>query len=105
MHTEPSPAAEQALRNRIRELTRRSTTWKEYAAAVREINRVTRGWGNYFALAHYHRSFKQMNYFVAHRLRQWLWRKHGNAIGKYSRWPDCALFGTYGLFRLPTHLE
>ena len=105
MHTEPSPAAEQALRNRIRELTRRSTTWKEHAAAVREINRVTRGWGNYFALAHYHRSFKQMNYFVAHRLRQWLWRKHGNAIGKYSRWPDCALFGTYGLFRLPTHLE
>ena len=47
-----------------------------------------------------------MNYFVAHRLRQWLWRKHGNRIGKYSaRWPDCALFGTYGLFRLPTHLE
>ena len=96
VHTEPSPAAEQELRNRIRELTRRSTTWKEYAAAVREINRVTRGWGNYFALAHYHRSFKQMNYFVAHRLRQWLWRKHGNAIGKYSRWPDCALFAPMG---------
>ena len=38
-------------------------------------NRVTRGWSNYFSLAHYHRSFKQMNYFVAHRLRQWLWRK------------------------------
>ena len=58
MHTEPSPAAEQALRNRIRELTRRSTTWKEHAAAVREINRVTRGWGNYFALAHYHQELQ-----------------------------------------------
>jgi group II intron reverse transcriptase/maturase len=105
VHTEPSPAAEQALRERVRALTRRHTTWKATGEVVREINQVTRGWSNYFALAHYHRSFGQMNYFIAHRLRQWLWRKHGNPSGKYERWPTRELFATYGLYHLPTTLE
>lgn len=105
VHTDPSPAAEQALRDRLRELTPRSTTWKETKAIVREMNQVTRGWSNYFALAHYHRSFRRLNYFVAHRLRQWLWRKHGNPVRKYTRWPNRTLFQSYGLFRMPTNLE
>jgi RNA-directed DNA polymerase len=104
VHTEPSPAAEQALRNRVRELTRRSSTWRVTQEVVREINQVTRGWSNYFALAHYHRSFGQLNHFIAHRLRQWLWRKHGDPTGKYTRWPTSALRQTYGLYQLPTRL-
>ena len=47
-------------------------------------------------------SFEQMNYFIAQRLRQWLWRKHGNPSGKYERWPDRELFAAYGLYHLPT---
>ena len=65
---------------------------------------VTRGWGNYFALAHYHRIFRQMNGFTANRPRQWLWRKHGNASGKYRRWPDYQLFQNHGLYELPTRV-
>jgi RNA-directed DNA polymerase len=105
VHTEPSPAAEQALRNRVRELTRRHTTWRATGEVVREINQMTRGWSNYFALAHHHRSFGQMNHFIAQRLRQWLWRKHGNPSGKYQRWPDHELFAAYGLFHLPVTLD
>lgn len=105
VHTEPSPAAEQSLRDRVRELTRRSTTWRAPHAVVRQINQVTRGWGNYFALAHYHRPFQQMNHFIAQRFRQWLWRKHGSRSGKYQRWPAPELFATYGLYRLPTPLD
>jgi group II intron reverse transcriptase/maturase len=103
VHTEPSPAAEQALRDRVRELTRRHTTRRATDEVVREINQVTRGWGNYFALAHRHRSFGQMNHFIAQRLRQWLWRKHGNPLGKYERWPNRKLFDTYGLYQMPTN--
>jgi RNA-directed DNA polymerase len=102
VHTEPRPAAEQALRDRVRELTRRPTTWKATNEVVREINRVTRGWGNYFALSHYHRSFRAMDDFIAHRLRQWLWRKHGNPLDKYQRWPTRLLHQTYGLHSLLT---
>jgi group II intron reverse transcriptase/maturase len=101
VHTEPSPAAEQALRDRVRKLTRRPTTWRATENVVREINQVTRGWGNYFALAHYHRSFRQLNDFIANRLRQWLWRKHGNRSGKYERWTNRKLFDTYGLYEMP----
>jgi group II intron reverse transcriptase/maturase len=104
VHTEPSPAAEQALRDRVRELTRRSTTWRASGDVVCEINQMTRGWSNYFALAHHHRSFGQLNHFIAHRLRQWLWRKHGNPSGKYKRWPNPKLVHTYGLYHLPTTL-
>jgi hypothetical protein len=104
VHTEPSPAAEQALRDRVREITRRHTTWRATGEVVREVNQVTRGWSNYFALAHYHRSFGQMNHFIALRLRQWLWRKHGNPSGKYKRWPNRELVTTYGLYHLPTTL-
>ena len=102
VHTEPSPAAEQTLRDRVRALTRRHTTWRATGEVVREINQVTRGWGNYFALAQYHRSFGQLNTFVAHRLRQWLWRKHGNPCGKYEHWPNRELFTQYGLYQMPT---
>ncbi|TCO87861.1 group II intron reverse transcriptase/maturase, partial [Chthoniobacter flavus] len=104
VHTEPSPAAKQSLRNRVRELTRRSTTWRVTGQTVHEINQVTRGWGNYFALAHYHRSFRQLNDFVAHRLRQWLWRKHGNRSGKFKHWTNRTLFDTYGLYEMPIRM-
>jgi group II intron reverse transcriptase/maturase len=104
VRTEPSSAAEQALRERIRHLTERRTTWREMSEVVVEVNQVTRGWGQYFALAHYHRSFRQMNHFIAHRLRQWLWHKHGSPWGKYQRWPNRVLFENNGLYRLPTGL-
>ena len=101
VHIEPSPEAEQELRDKVRALTN-GRTGRATEEVVREINQVTRGWGNYFALAQYHRSFGQLNTFVAHRLRQWLWRKHGNPCGKYERWPNRELFTKYGLYQMPT---
>jgi RNA-directed DNA polymerase len=102
VHIEPSPAAEQALRDKVHDLTRRELTWRDPVEVVRELNPVIRGWGNYFALAHYRQSFRQMNHYVGHRLRQWLWRKHGNPEGKYERWTDHILRTTYKLHVLPS---
>jgi RNA-directed DNA polymerase len=102
VHIEPSPAAEQALRDKMHELTRRETGWRDPAEVVQEMNPVIRGWGNYFALAHYRQSFRQMNHYVGHRLRQWLWRKHGSPEGKYERWTDRILRTTYQLHVLPS---
>ncbi|MBV9129332.1 MAG: group II intron reverse transcriptase/maturase [Verrucomicrobia bacterium] len=102
VHIEPSAAAEQRLRNRLREITQRSMTLKAACEVVAEINEITVGWGNYFALGHYHRSFGQMNHFMAQRLRQWLRCKHRKKWGKYHCWPNHTLFSEYGLYRLPT---
>jgi group II intron reverse transcriptase/maturase len=101
VHTEPSAASRARLRKRMRELTPRKTTWKATPGVVKEINAVVRGWGNYFALGHYGHVFEQTRRFTSHRLRQWLWRKHGNPSGKYKRWPDQRLADEYGLYQLP----
>jgi hypothetical protein len=77
-------------------------TWREPTEVVREINLKTRGWATYFGLAHYRQSFRHMNHYVGHRLRQWLWRKHGNPFGKYERWTDQVLRRTYHLHVLPS---
>lgn len=98
---EPSPGAEQSLRDRLRELTRRNRTWKNPDAVVMELNQVVRGWGNYFGMGHFQQSFYSMNHIIAHRMRQWLWRKHGSPCGKYKRWPNSLLFQKYGLYQLP----
>ena len=104
VHTEPSAKSRRRLRERIRALTPRSTTWKATSEVVAEINAVVRGWGNYFALGHYGEVFSQSRRFTSHRLRQWLWRKHGNPGGKYQRWPDERLAQEYGLYQLPQAL-
>ena len=49
-------------------------------------------------------ALRQLNHFIAHRLRQWLWRKHGNPSGKYTALANRELFDTYGLYQLPTNL-
>jgi RNA-directed DNA polymerase len=101
VNTRPSAAAEQALRDRVHELTRRGTTWRDPHSVVREINQTTRGWGQYFGVGHYRRSFGEMNHFITERLRRWLRRKHGTS-GMYARWPDPVLVEQYGLYELRT---
>ena len=101
VHLEPSAKSRMKLRARIRELTPRSTTWKATNEVVDEVNAVVRGWGNYFALGHYGDVFKHTRRFTSHRLRQWLWRKHGNPSGKYQRWTDERLATELGLYQLP----
>jgi len=102
VHTEPSAKSRKRLQTRIREMTPRNTTWRHTEEVVKEINAVIRGWGNYFALGHYGEVFGKTQWFTSHRLRQWLWRKHGSRSGKYHRWNDRTLAEHYGLYQLPT---
>jgi RNA-directed DNA polymerase len=99
VHGCPSPAAEQALRDRIREMTHYQTTWKATPDLVGEIKQVTRGWAQYFAASHHNRSFRELSHFLTERLRRWLRNKH-HTDGMYERWPEAALYETYGLQRL-----
>lgn len=102
VHTEPSNKSRQRLRDRLREMTPRSSTWRKPSEMVDEINRTVRGWGNYFAYCHYGEVFRQMQRFTSHRLRTWLWRKHGQRSPKYKRWPDTILAEQYRLYQLPS---
>ena len=88
VHTEPSAKSCQRLRERLRELTPRSSTWKSAEEIVGEIKTSVRGWGNYFAHRHYGEVFGQMRWVTHQRLRHWQWRKHGQRGSKYQRWPE-----------------
>ncbi len=46
VHTEPSPASRARLREAVRKLTPRKTTWRATPEVVTEVNAVVRGWGN-----------------------------------------------------------
>jgi group II intron reverse transcriptase/maturase len=102
VHTEPSAKSRQRLRDRLREMTPRSSTWKRPSDMVGEINQTVRGWGNYFAHYHYGEAFRQMQRFTNQRLRTWMWRKHGQRCSKYKRWPDAILSEAYRLYQLPS---
>jgi len=103
VHAEASAKKQQAFRNRMREILNRSTSWKSTPDVVQEVNRITKGWSNYFGHVNCSQVFGRANVFLTHRLRQWLWRKHGNCSGKYERWPSELLFKEYGLYKLPTN--
>ena len=102
VHAEPSARSQQKLRDRWREMTPRSSTWRKADEMVGELNATTRGWGNYFAYGHYGEVFGKMRRFTNQRLRHWLWRKHGQRGSKYQQWPDHMLREQYRLYQLPS---
>jgi group II intron reverse transcriptase/maturase len=103
VHTEVNSRSRELFRERMRVLLNRTTTWRSSHEMIMEVNRSAQGWGNYFAYGNSGDMMNKLNYFVAHRLRQWLWRKHGNPSGRYKRWSDEALHTQYRLYKFPTY--
>jgi len=82
----------------------RFTTWRDVDDTVERMNRITRGWGNYFYYGHSQNSFGSMNYWLRQRLRKWLSQKHKKrkVRSRYCAYPDSYLSGDLGLYQLPT---
>ena len=66
-----------------------------------DLNRLLRGWANYFCLGPVSKAYRAMDAYVTTRLRQWLCGKHKTPGRGTSRYPDEALYETYGLTCLP----
>ena len=67
---------------------------------VGRLNRLLRGWANYFCLGTVTKAYRRVTAHVCHRLRQWLMRKHQVRGSKWTRYPDRYLHDTLGLLRL-----
>ena len=99
--TRPSKQSIQNATARISELTARQMTLLEADEVVRRLNRLLRGWGNYFCLGPVSRAYRAVDAHTVHRLRQWLRRKHKVSGRGYARYSDKYLYERLGLVCLP----
>jgi hypothetical protein len=68
---------------------------------IRRVNRITRGWSNYYHYGHCTRVFGRQQVWLLNRVRRWLWRKYDCKHGLFSFFHDARLLGQYQLWPLP----
>jgi RNA-directed DNA polymerase len=96
----PSDKTLQGLCLKISEQTERRWSWLDDDEMVGRLNRILRGWVNYFCLGTVSKAYRRVTAHVGHRLRQWLARKHGVRGSKWTRYSDRHLHANLGLLRL-----
>jgi hypothetical protein len=99
--TRPSKKQVQGLFTRISEMTSRRTLLLDVQVMVAQLNRLLRGWANYFSLGPVSKAYRAVDAHATSRLRRWLCEKHKVSNGGYSRYPDQYLTDRLGLVRLP----
>jgi RNA-directed DNA polymerase len=105
LYTYPSKLALRRLMDRIRALTRRHRH-RFLADLLRAVNRVLRGWGEYFRHGVSMRSFSYVDHFTWRRIYSWLRKRHpglnqGTLVVRFlPRWQ--VRDGQTELFRLET---
>ena len=82
----PSQKAIKAVREKIRRITVRKRLSNPLEEVVKYLNRVIRGWRNYFRIGNSTKKFQDLDRYVWQRLRRWVrWIK-----GARGRWNEKA---------------
>ena len=98
----PKPSAKTIarLKREISDQTSRRWHLMDVEDRVARLNRILRGWSNYFCLGSVSASYRAIDRHARHRLRQWLRGKHKRQRLGASRLPDQYLHDVLGLVRL-----
>ena len=103
-HVQPSKQALQAIKDRVTVLTKREMTVKPLEKIVTEVNTTVRGWVGYFHFKNCSKVLTHLKGHVEERLRTHLRKRHkikDRGTG-FARFSNKALYGTYGLYKVPT---
>jgi group II intron reverse transcriptase/maturase len=72
----PSKEAEIRFRRKVKEITSRRNRQLSLSAILGELNRLIRGWGNYFRWGWIFNIYAKLDYYIWGRVRKWLRKKH-----------------------------
>jgi len=97
----PSQRALRQVRARVRALTPRRRCHDDLRTVIADVNRVVRGWGQYFRTGNATTKFIQVDLYVVERLRRLLRQRAGSRLapGRAVTWRR-PFFETLGLCRL-----
>jgi RNA-directed DNA polymerase len=101
-HVRPSKEARERLRQGLKELTCRRMLAVSERETIERINRLIRGWGNYFYHGNCCRDFQRLNEHIKWRVRRYLMRRRQRKGHGYERYSSEYLYRTLCLYRLPT---
>ena len=97
----PSDKKLQGLCRKLSEQTDwRRWWWLDEDEMVGRLNRILRGWANYFCIGTVTKAYNRVTAHACYRLRRWLMRKHRLQRPQWSRYADRHLHETLGLLRL-----
>jgi len=96
----PSKRSVRRAVDNVRALTARNMTWQETTDVVAKLNRVLRGWANYFQVGTVSGAYRALESYTELRLRRWLRYKHNAWHSRAGRFYDSYLYGELGLVRL-----
>jgi len=102
LHRWPSARAMKRIRARVKAKTGRNRVGiGDIRELIAELNPILRGWGNYFRTGNAADKFRQIDRFVAWRLKRLLVKRKGRNLraGEAAAWTEDWLYGL-GLHRL-----
>ena len=96
----PSKQSIKRMVRQIHALTAEAMGWQETTALVGRLNRMLRGWANYFQVGSVSRAYRALDSYTKMRLRRWLRNKHKVRRSGGTAYPDVYLYEMLGLVRL-----